>query len=222
MKNATAKFYEFLEKPLFPRARILLALLVIPLALTFAKPLWTIRMVAPQYPEALTLEIYAHTVEAGHDGQDLKEINLLNHYIGMKKIDRADLSDLDWIPFAIGALVLFTLRVAAVGNVRSLVDLGVMTAYFTLFSLARFVYRLYVYGHHLDPDAPVKLEGFTPALLGTKQVANFTTYSYPAIGCLFVGIFAIGVASIAVWHLVAGRQRASKSARISGQSPAPT
>jgi hypothetical protein len=38
----------------------------------------------------------------------------------MKKLDRADFTDLDWIPFAIGALALLALRVAAIGDVRAL------------------------------------------------------------------------------------------------------
>ena len=33
-----------------------------------------------------------------------------------RKLDRAELSDLDWIPFAIGVLGLLTLRVAAIGR----------------------------------------------------------------------------------------------------------
>ena len=109
-------------------------------------------LVAPQYPGGLDLEIYAYTVEG-----DLDEINTLNHYIGMSRIDRTTLSDLDWIPFALGALILLALRVAAVGDVRSLIDLLVISSYFGVFSLARFYYRLYVFGHNLDDRAPFEL-----------------------------------------------------------------
>src|SRR4051794_39973835 len=102
MPSRMQRFYGFLSTPIFLRARILLALLVIPLALSFFFPLWQIRMSAPQYPEGLSMDIYAHTVVGGHDGVDIREINILNHYIGMKTINRVDLSDLDWIPFALG------------------------------------------------------------------------------------------------------------------------
>jgi hypothetical protein len=208
MDPGLTKFYAFLDRPLFGRARIALALLVIPLALTFTQPLWRISMTAPQYPNGLYMDIYAHKLEGGNNGQHIKEINTLNHYIGMHKIERVELTDLDWIPFAIGALVILTLRCAAVGNVRALVDLAVMAGYIGLFSFGRFVYKLYIYGHTLDPDAPIKLEPFTPAVFGKKQIANFTTESYPQLGAIYIGIFICGVIGILAWHLIVGRKKA--------------
>ncbi len=206
MRRSLDKFYEFLDRPLFLSARLLLALLVIPLALSFTEPLWSIDMQAPQYPKGLSIDIYSYTLEGGRDGADLQEVNILNHYIGMRKLDRAELSDLDWIPFALGALGILALRVAAIGNVRALIDLLVATAYFSAFSMFRFVYKLYEYGHNLDPDAPMKVPGFTPAIFGTKQIANFTTSSLPSLGTIYIGIFATGVFALAIWHLWAGRR----------------
>jgi hypothetical protein len=180
---------------------VALALAVVPLALTATQPLWSIHMRAPQYPNGLSLDIYAHTIESGNEGRDLPEINVLNHYIGMRKIDRVELSDLDWIPFAIGALSLLALRVAAIGDVRSLIDLSVLLVYFSVFSLGRFAFKLYTYGHNLDPRAPVTVEPFTPAILGTKQIANFTTTSYPGWGTAFLGVFAVVVLGVTLWHM---------------------
>src|SRR5512146_3598395 len=94
-----SKFYAFLAKPLFFRSRFVLALLVVPLVLGFTQPLWRFEMYAPQSPEGRRLDVYAHTIEGGHEGRDLREINILNHYIGMHALDRQDLTDLDWIPF---------------------------------------------------------------------------------------------------------------------------
>ncbi len=85
----------------------------------------------------------------------------------MRTLDRAAMSDLDWLPFALGALFIWALRVAAIGNVSALVDLVVMTTYVSLFAFGRFVYTLYVFGHELKPDAPVKVPGFMPAVLGS-------------------------------------------------------
>ena len=212
MKNALDKFYAFVQTPLRLRSRILLALLVVPLLLAFTAPLWNISMKAPQYPNGLGLDIYAHKVEGGRDGADIQEINTLNHYIGMSPIDRAALSDLDWIPFALGILVILTLRVAAIGNVSALIDLAVMTFYFSLFSLGRFVYRLYVLGHNLDPKAPVTVEPFMPAVFGTKQIANFTVTSLPRLATVYMAIFALGVAGLTIWHLWTGRREARRQA----------
>lgn len=211
MKNALDRFYQFLDRPLFGWSRVALALLVIPIILALGQPLWRISMQAPQYPKGLYLDIYAHTVESGNDNNDLKEINILNHYIGMKTIDRAELSDLDWIPFALVALVLLTLRCAAIGNVRTLVDLAVMTGFIGAFSMFRFVYKLYSYGHNLDPTAPIKVEPFTPAIFGSKQIANFTTSSFPQTGSYLIALFALGVVGLTAWHLIKGRKDAARA-----------
>lgn len=211
MKHALAEFDEFLDRPIAGWSRIALAVLVIPLLLAFTAPLWRISMQAPQYPKGLSMEIYAHKLEGGHGGRDLAEINTLNHYIGMKSIDRAELSELDWLPFAILALALLALRCAAIGNVRMLVDLVVVTTFVASYSMGRFVYKLYVYGHNLDPKAPFDVEPFTPAIFGEKQIANFLTESYPQLGSIYIGIFVIGVVAVLAWHLIAGRLAASRA-----------
>lgn len=209
-----SRFFEFLDRPLFGWSRIVLAILVIPLLLAFGEPLWKISMRAPQYPDGLWMDIYMHKVEGGNNGQHIKEINTLNHYIGMHKIDRGELADLDWIPFAVGLLVVLALRCAAIGNVRALIDLAVMTGYITVFAFGRFVYKLYAFGHNLDPTAPLKIKPFTPAIFGTKQVANFTTTSTPQLGSALVGIFATGVIVLLCWHLIAGRRAMLQTERV--------
>lgn len=215
MKDPIRRFYEFIDRPLFGKTRVLLALLVVPLALAFTRPLWRISMEAPQYPEGLHLDIYVNGLRGGNQGQHLQEINTLNHYIGMHAITQEAIPDLDWMPFALGILMLLTLRVAAIGAVRHLLDLSVLSLYILGFLAARFVYRLYVYGHELDPHAPVKIEPFMPVVLGTKQIANFTTHSWPLVGTLYVAAFAFGVAAITLWHLVTGYRRARREQRQS-------
>ena len=211
MNLALDKFYDFLDRPLFMWSRLILLVLVVPLVLTFTAPLWRISMKAPQYPEGLQMDIYAHTLVGGHEGKDIKEINTLNHYIGMHKIDRAELSDLDWIPFALGLLVLLTLRCAAIGNVRSLIDLVVIAGYVGVFAFGKFVYKLYVFGHNLDPDAPFRVDPFTPAIFGSKQIANFTTRSFPQLGSIYMCIFFAGLLGVTAWHLIAGRRQALRA-----------
>jgi hypothetical protein len=208
MKTALEKFYAFLDRPLLLWSRLVLAVIAIPVALAFTEPLWRISMTAPQYPSGLYMDIYTHKVDGGNHGQHIKEINTLNHYIGMRKIDRAELSDLDWIPFALGLLIVLTLRCAAVGNVRSLIDLVVLGGYIGVFAFGRFVYKLYVFGHNLDPDAPLKIKPFTPAIFGSKQIANFSTESYPQLGAIYIAVFFVGVIGVLSWHLVAGRRQA--------------
>ena len=213
MREPIHKFWEFLARPIQMRARAVLAALILPLVLSFAFPLWNISMKAPQYPNGLTLDVYLYKVEGGDEGQHIQEINTLNHYIGMAPINREQLSDLGWMPFAIGLLILLTLRCAAIGDVRILVDLAVLSTYVSLFSLSRFVYRMYVLGHNLDPHAPMKITPFTPAIFGTKQIANFTVSSYPRGATLMIGAFVTGVCVVAVWVLLRGRSEALREAR---------
>ncbi len=214
------RFEAFLDEPIRFRSRLWLALLVIPLVLSFTQPLWRISMEAPQYPQGLHMDVYAYKLGAGHNGHDIDEINELNHYIGMRRISRAEFADLDWIPFALGVLGLLTLRAAVIGKVRALVDLSVLTGYVTAFALARFVYRLYVFGHDLDPHAAVSIPPFMPVVLGTRQVANFTTHSWPAWGTAFMVVFAGGVVGLTIWHCWVGYLEAWRSKRPSGSTAA--
>lgn len=217
-RQAAGGFYQFLDRPIYGWSRIVLALLVIPLALSFTEPLWEIRLEAAQYPDGLELDIYSYKLEGGgKNGHHIQEINTLNHYIGMAPIDRASLNDLDWIPLALGALMILALRVAAIGNIRSLVDLAVITGYLSLFSLGRFAYKLYTFGHNLSPEAPVDVEPFMPPLLGSKQIANFTSHSSPQLGTVYVGMFATGVIALLGWHLFKG-WRDDRRARQAGQA----
>jgi hypothetical protein len=202
MRDAIDRFYRVLNQPIALWSRWVLVLAVVPLLLAGLAPLWRLHFLAPQYPSGLDLWVYPYTIQGGNEGRDLPEINNLNHYVGMRALDPAEFADLDFLPFAIGALALLALRVAAIGDVRSLVDLAVLTAYFGLFSLGRFVYMLYTYGHDLDPRAPFRLEAFMPPVFGTKQMANFTVSSFPALGTGLLSLFALAVVSLAAWHLV--------------------
>lgn len=183
------------------RSRWLLLLLLTPLLLALIAPLWQMRFAAPQYPDGLRLDIYTYTVTG-----DVQEVNTLNHYIGMAKIDRAALSDLTFLPFAIGVFVLLVLRAAALGDLRSLVDLVALYTYFGAFSFARFAYTLYVFGHNLDPKAPFRVEPFTPTVLGTGEVANFTITSLPARGSWYLGLVGAALLGLLLIELLRRRE----------------
>jgi len=182
MRTFIDKSNRFLETPLdiTPRVLLLVALLLVLPCYLF--PLYDMTMFAPQYPDGLRLHIYSYKLEGGNAGQDIKEINLLNHYIGMKDLETADFTEFKWIPFVVGGFGLLLLRTAVVGKVAHLVDVLVLYLYFGAFSLWSFAYKMYWYGHHLSPTASVKVDPFTPPLFGYKKLANFEVYSYPALG----------------------------------------
>ena len=185
--------YRFLGKPLNLMSRVCLLVGALAIGLSFFFPLWNIYLEAPQYQEGLQLDIYAYQLKAGNDGQDLFEINNLNHYIGMKPIKEADFVEMRWMPFALGLFILLTLRAAVFGQMGNLVDLLALFSYFGLFSLGAFYYRLYSYGHNLDPTAPMTIEPFTPELFGKNQIANFTQWSYPQMGSYLLILYLVAI-----------------------------
>lgn len=202
MKTLFEKLNRILALPLDlgPRGLLVLAaLLLLPAYLT---PLWRLTMFAPQYSDGLRMEIYSWKLEGGNGGQDIKEINLLNHYIGMKDLVTADFTEFKWMPFVIGGLGLLMLRASVLGKMSALLDVTVVYLYFGVFSLWSFAYKMYHYGHQLAPTAAVKVAPFMPPLFGRKQLANFEVYSYPATGsyALTGSIFLLFVAGFLAWR----------------------
>ena len=171
----------FFELPLTLRSRLLVVAAAVLLVPSFFFPLYVMTLYSNQFPDGLVLKIYSYTLEGGQTANrdDLREINTLNHYIGMRPLLESDFSEFKWLPFGIGAFILLSLRVITFGKMSKLVDLVVLFLYFSLFSLWSFSHRLYQYGHVLDPTAPVKVRPFTPPVFGMQQIANFTVYNYP-------------------------------------------
>jgi hypothetical protein len=172
----------FFELSLNLRERALVVVAAVMLTSVYILPLWNLTMFAPQYQDGLRMDIYSYKLEGGRGGQDLKEINLLNHYIGMKDLANEDFTEFKWMPFVVGAIALLCLRAAAHGRMMDLVDVSVLYLYFAAFSLWSFGDKLYSYGHNLAPTAAVKVAPFMPPMFGYKKLANFEVYSYPALG----------------------------------------
>jgi hypothetical protein len=188
----------FFDRRLALRERVLVVVAALLLLAVYVFPLWTLTMFAPQYPDGLRMHIYSYKLEGGNLGQDVKEINVLNHYIGMKDLVAEDFSEFKWMPFVVGAIGLLFLRTAVHGKMAALVDVIVLYGYFAAFSLWSFGFKLYSYGHNLAPTAAVKVPPFMPPMFGRKQLANFEVYSYPAAGSYALGL-AIVLLLIAFW-----------------------
>ncbi len=193
MREKLEKFNRLLIYPLNLKSRLAIciaALLIIP---SLFLPLWTMDFTAQQYPEGLELFIYSNAMVGGDDGNDLTEINVLNHYIGMRELHEDDFLEFKWIPLVIGLLFIVALRAAAIGTIKSVVDIIVGMIYFGAFSLWRFWYMLSSYGHQLDPKAAVKVEPFTPPLFGSNLVGQFTVESFPGTGsyCMFLFVLLL-------------------------------
>jgi nitrous oxidase accessory protein len=161
-------------------ARGLIAALAVGLVLAaLALPLWRAQLIAPQYPDNLHLIAYGTQV-AG----DVEEIDLLNHYVGMKAFDPADVPEMALWPFAVGGGVLAAL-VGVLVHQRWPRRLALLYLWATPLGVVGAIQlRLHQYGHDIDPMAALRIPEFTPLVFGPTEVLNFTTWSYPGLGLL--------------------------------------
>lgn len=162
---------------IFPRvARAVAALLLVAgsvvLGLSVRAPFWRMELVAPQYPKGLNLRVYLNRVEG-----DVDEVNTLNHYIGVGKLE-------------LGAVIERALGIPATCALATLLLAGSVAAalrrrWASLLALpavgfpAGFVVDLSYWMHrlstNLDPHAPIKMKNITFALSGETKVAQFVS-----------------------------------------------
>jgi copper chaperone NosL len=178
-------------------------LLVISAILTlgvFVKPLWFISLEAPQYPEGITMYLHVNKI-TGNEENTLDNINILNHYIGMKYIVPESIPELTYFPYIIIGLCI-TGVLAAFSRKKWLAYTWIISLT-VLCILGIYVFWLWEYdnGHNLDPNAAIKVEGMTyqPPLFGEKWLLNFKATSYPHVGGILLGISVL--LANAVWFV---------------------
>ncbi|MEZ4840511.1 MAG: hypothetical protein R2821_03080 [Flavobacteriaceae bacterium] len=164
---------------------------LLPLAL-FVFPLWNITLEAPQYPIPLGMDIYINDFSDTHP-HDIKNINLMNHYVGMKYIPEA-IPEFKIFPAVIIGMSVLALLIAFKGNYKWYLGWLILMVLLAAVGIYDFYLWEYNYGHDLDPKAIMKftnpdgsIMGFQPPLLGTKDILNFTAHSYPQLGAYFLG-----------------------------------
>jgi copper chaperone NosL len=204
-------------------SRLLVGIAALLLAAVYVLPLWHVRLVAPQYPEGLGMHIHISSLQ-GATETDLNNINELNHYIGMKRIETDAIPELAIMPWIVAALIGGGLLVAAIGKRRPLyIWLGVFGAS-GLVGLVDFWRWEYDYGHNLDmAEAIIKIPGmsYQPPLIGSKQLLNFTATSWPGLGGVAAGIaFALGLTAT-VLVIVAMRRAGAMEATTNTRARKP-
>ena len=81
--------------------RWIMALAVGLLALLFVFPLWKITLEAPQFPDGLYMHIWINKISGSGGEHIIQNINILNHYIGMKKIEPDSIPELTYFPYIV-------------------------------------------------------------------------------------------------------------------------
>jgi hypothetical protein len=123
-------YQRLLQQPLSIPARLLLVVAVFAIPFVFWFPLWTMSFESNQYPDPLRLAIHVDHLDGQKTAKrdDLREINSLNHYIGMRPLLESDFSEFVWMPFVMGFFALLGLRAAVLGSLRDAADLAVATS----------------------------------------------------------------------------------------------
>jgi len=167
----------------------------------FVFPLWNITLEAPQYPIPLGMDIHITKFSDTHEF-DIKNINLMNHYVGMQYIPET-IPEFKIFPWAIGIMAALGVIIGFFGNYKLFLVWFVVMALLGIAGMYDFYMWEYDYGHNLNPKAIMKftnpdgsIMGFQPPLFGTKHILNFTAHSYPRLGAyfMFVGMFLTFIA----------------------------
>lgn len=156
-------------------------------------PLWKMQLVAPQYPKGLVMYAYGYKFESAGNAtyDDVREINELNHYIGMKKIKTVNEMKL-FIP-GIAALIGVTLLVSFVAWKRRWLQWLLVAGFWfmPLFFIIDLQGWLYYYGHTMDPEAALNVRAFTPKVFGSTKVMNFHSETSFQLGFYFLLLAAL-------------------------------
>ncbi len=178
----------------------------------FVYPLWNITLEAPQYPIPLGMEIYINKF-ADTNEFDIKNINLMNHYVGMQYIPET-IPEFKIFPIVIGIMVVLGVIIGFIGKYKWFLFWFILMSLLGIAGMYDFYLWEHDYGHNLDPKAIMNFKnpdgsvmGFQPPLFGTKDILNFTAHSYPRAGAwfMFAGMFMTFIA------FFVGKSEAKKS-----------
>ncbi|NOY48755.1 MAG: hypothetical protein GXO84_11330 [Chlorobi bacterium] len=193
------------------KSRLLMLLAaLLPLGL-FIFPLWNITLEAPQYPIPLGMNIHINDFSDANPF-DIKNINLMNHYVGMKYIPDA-IPEFKIFPAGIIITTIIGLIIGFKFNYKWFLGWFILMIVLSLAGLYDFYLWEHDYGNNLDPKAIMKftnpdgsIMGFQPPLFGSKDILNFTAHSYPRLGTLFL---ALGIAVSLIAFLLGKKESKS-------------
>lgn len=169
--------------------QVFMALAVLFLLSLFIFPMWRITLFAPQYPDGVTMYIYINKI-GGESASTLQNVNILNHYVGMQKIEPESIPELVYFPYIIIGMALLGIAALIINKKWGYLSWAILMTVLAILGMYDFYLWEYDYGTNLDPKAPIKIPdaSFQPPLIGRKDIINFTAYSYPETGGILAGI----------------------------------
>lgn len=156
---------------LLPTLTLMMARLL--LLVSVFLPYWHMELVAPQYPDGLFL-----TAHVSHLSGDVREIDGLNHYIGMRPLGEAAAFERAAGVWMIIAMFLLVEGAAHVHS-RWAALLAVPAITFPAVFIADLYFWMRTFGLNLDPDAPLSaaVKPFVPTVVGEGGIGQFKTYA---------------------------------------------
>lgn len=161
--------------------------------LLFVFPIWNITLEAPQYPIPLGMNIYINDFADMHP-HDIKNINLMNHYVGMKYIPES-IPEFKIFPIVVVAMTILGVFFGFLGKPNLYLMWLVLMIILGCVGMYDFYLWEHDYGHDLNPKAIMKftnpdgsIMGFQPPVFGSKDILNFRAHSYPRWGALFLAM----------------------------------
>ncbi len=166
------------ERATYRLPNILLGVAALLLAVSMFVPYWQMTLKAPQYPSGLSVAAHVNRLTG-----DVKEIDGLNHYIGMRPLDEAAQLERAFGVFALAALALLVLAAIFVHSPWALL-LALPAILWPVIFLADMYYWMRNFGLNLDPTAPLSssIKPFVPPILGSGMVGQFETVASFQIG----------------------------------------
>lgn len=179
--------------------RWLMILAVLCLLTLFVFPMWKIVLYAPQYPDGVEMHIWINKISGTSPGT-LQNVNILNHYVGMKAIEPDSIPELQYFQYVIMGMIALGVFFAWLNKKTLFLIWTVLLAVICVLGMYDFYLWEYDYGHNLSDTAPIKIPGasFQPPLFGKKDILNFVAVSLPHIAGYFVGL-AMGLGFTAWW-----------------------
>jgi copper chaperone NosL len=201
-------------KKLSPLSRIILAVASLCLIITYFVPAWYIFLIAPQYPEGLTMQIWLNRITG-----EVDIINGLNHYIGMKHISAEMFPEFSFLVYIVAGFIAMGLITALTGSRKLLISYVILLLIGGAAALVDFYLWGYNYGHNLDPKAPIQVPGlyYQPPVIGHKKLLNFDAYSYPDTGGWVVVGVGLVFCSVLFFEWRKNRQRQPQAKVISSR-----
>lgn len=197
------------------QSKIIMAVAALLLLLLFIFPLWNITLEAPQYPEPIGMNIHINKI-ADMNPNDVQNINLMNHYIGMKNIP-TDMIEFTIFPIVVLVMCLLGLISAFLGNYKLFLVWFLFMSILGIAGMVDFYMWEHDYGSNLSHDAAIKFTDandnpmvYQPPLIGTKTILNFIAHSYPRLGAVF--LFASIILSLIAFYL--GKKSTKKTINI--------